>query len=216
MPLLSAHAGRPLATEDAAVLKRGDCEWESFAAHATERQSSAVNTVSTQLGCGVGVNTHVALAVQRESSDGQHANALVLSGKTSIVEREDGVPGLTLAWGAAAVKPPGDVMKHERTVLSLVLSQELAQDLTGHANLGWVRRQSTLRSAIGWNLAAEYALGGGVDVMAECYGERHDKPWLGAGVRFAATDGLNFDASYTVQSGAANAKLWTVGAKLAF
>ncbi len=215
-PLFSAHAGRPLATEDAGVLDPRDCEWESFAARGTERGSSAVNTLSTQLGCGVGLGTQLALAVQRESSDGQHANALVLGGKTALIERKDDTPGLTLAWGAASVKLPFEAMKHERTALNLVLSHELAKALTGHANLGWVRSESARRTAMTWNLATEYALGHGVDVMAEYYGEQHDKPWFGAGVRLAATDKLSFDASYSLQSGAAKAKLLTIGAKLAF
>lgn len=215
-PWLGAQAGRPLATEDAAVLERGDCEWESFAARAAERQASAVNALSTQLGCGFGFGTQVALAVQRQTSDGRHVNALVLGGKTGLVEGKDGTPGLTLAWGLAAVKQPGDALKHERTALYLVLSQELAKALTGHANLGWVRSQRTGDSAVTWNVAAEYALGGGVDVMAETYGAQHDKPRLGAGLRFAATDKLSFDASYSLQSGAAKARLWTLGAKLVF
>jgi hypothetical protein len=216
LPTFSAHAGRPLATEDAAVLERGACEWESFAAHATERQRGAVNALSTQLGCGVGAGTQVALAVQRESSDGQHANTLVLAGKTGLAERQDGRPGLALAWSAAAAKQPGETMKHERTALNLVLSQDLAKELTGHLNLGWVRSQSTRSNTTTWNLAAEYAVGNGVDVMAEYYGAQRDKPWAGVGVRLAATDKLNFDTSYSVQSGAAKAKLWTLGAKLAF
>jgi hypothetical protein len=215
-PLFSAQAGRPLATEDAGVLDRTDCEWESFAARGTERDSGAVNTLSTQVGCGIGVGTQVALALQRESADGQRANALALGGKTALIERKEGRPALTLAWSAAAVKLPGETMKHERTALNLVLSHELAKTLTGHANLGWVRSQSARRTARTWNLAAEVAMGNGVDVMAEVYGEQHDKPWFGAGVRFAATDKLNIDASYSLQSGAAKAKLLTVGAKLAF
>lgn len=216
VPPFSAHAGRPLATEDAAVLERGECEWESFAARATERQSSTGKTLSTQTGCGIGVNTQVALAAQRESADGQHANALVLSGKTSLVERKDEAPGLSLAWSINAVRPPGATMKHERTALNLVLSHELAKALTGHANLGWARSQSAHRTAMTWNLGAEVALGHGVDVMAEYFGEQHDKPWFGAGVRFAATDKLNFDASYSAQAGGAKAKLLTIGAKLTF
>jgi opacity protein-like surface antigen len=214
--LLAAHAGRPMATEDAGLLERGDCEWESYAGRATKRQSSAVKTLSTQLGCGIGIKSQVALAVQRETSDGQRTSALVLGGKTSLIERKDNGPGLTLAWGAAAVKQPGEKMKHERTALNLVLSQELAQALTGHANLGVTRSQGTKKTSRTWNVAAEYALGGGVDVMAEYYGAQQDKPAAAAGVRYAVTDKFNVDASYSVQSGAGKAKLVTVGAKLAF
>ena len=213
--MLSAHAGRPLATEDAGFLERGECEWESFAARATERESSAVQTLSTQVGCGVGANMQFALAVQRETADGQSANALALGGKIGLIQQGE-KPGLTLAWGINAVKTPDESMKHDGTMLNLVLSHELVKDLTGHANLGWVHSQTERRTARTWNLAAEYALGNGVDVMAEYYGAQYDKPWVGAGVRYAPTDKLSFDASYSVQSGEAKAKLWTIGFKLAF
>jgi hypothetical protein len=216
LPVISAHAGRPLATEDAGVLARGDCEWESFAARATERNSDAVSTLSTQLGCGVGHGSQLQLALLRESSGGQHANGLVLGGKTGLIERKDDAPGLTLAWGLVAAKQPGDSFKHERTALNLVVSTDLAKDLSGHANLGWARSHSLRQSATTWNFAAEYALGNGVDVLAEYYGQSHDKPALGAGLRIAVTEKFNVDASYAVQSGTAKAKLFTVGAKLAF
>ena len=41
----SAHAGRPLATEDAGVLARGDCEVESFAGRMRERDRAKVEQI---------------------------------------------------------------------------------------------------------------------------------------------------------------------------
>ncbi len=154
--------------------------------------------------------------MQRESADGQHANALVLSGKTGLLDHKGAAPSIALAWGIDAVRAPGESMKHESTALNLVLSQEVSKDLTAHANLGWTKSQSAGRTATTWNLAAEYSLVNRVDVMAEYYGEQHDKPWFGTGIRFAATEKLNFDASYSQQSGSAKAKLLTIGLKLAF
>lgn len=216
LPVPSAHAGRPLATDDAGVLATSECEWESFAARATQRGRDATTTLSTQIGCGVGFSSQLALTLQRETSAGQHTRTLVLGGKTGVVERKDDTPGVTLAWGIAGIKQPGDSFGHERTALTLIVSHELAKDLTGHANLGWQRSHLIPQSATTWNLAAEYALGNGAELMAEYYGLTHARPALGAGLRFAATDKVSVDASFTVLSGTAKAKLWTIGAKLAF
>ena len=213
---LCVHAGRPLATEDAGVLEPGDCEWESFTARTHERSSASLRTLSTQVGCGVGASSQLALAVARESGGASHTNALTLAGKTGLIERKGDGAGVTLAWSLAAGKQAGAAMRHEHTALNLVVSKELAKELTGHANLGVAHSKSAAQSAVTWNLAAEFALGNGVDVMGEFYGEQHSKPWLGAGLRRAVTEKFNLDASYALQSGAAKAKLFTLGAKLAF
>ena len=216
LPALCAHAGRPLATEDAGVLERGDCEWESFTARTHERSSASLRTLSTQVGCGVGASSQLALAVARESGGASHTNALTLGGKTGLIEGKDDGAGVTLAWSLAAGKQTGAALRHEHTALNLVVSKALAKKLTVHANLGLAHSKSAKQSAVTWNLAAEYALGNGVDVMGEFYGEQHSKPWLGAGLRWAVTEKFNLDASYALQSGAARAKLFTLGAKLAF
>lgn len=213
---LCVHAGRPLATEDAGVLEPGECEWESFTARTHERSSASLRTLSTQAGCGVGASSQLALAVAREWGGGSRTNALTLGGKTSLIERKNEGAGVTLAWSLAAGKQAGAAMRHEHTALNLVVSKELAKDLTGHANLGLAHSKSAAQSAVTWNLATEYALGNGVDVMGEFYGEQHNKSWLGAGLRWAVTEKFNLDASYALQSGAAKAKLFTLGAKLAF
>ena len=213
---LCVHAGRPLATEDAGVLEPGGCEWESFTARNHERNSASLRTLSTQVGCGVGASSQLALAIARQWGGSSHSNALTLGGKTGLIERKDDGAGVTLAWSLAAGKQTGTALRHEHTALNLVVSKELTKELTGHANLGAAHSKSAAQSAVTWNLAGEYALGNGLDVMAEFYGEQHNKPWLGTGLRWAVTEKFNLDASYARQSGAAQARLFTLGAKLAF
>ncbi len=58
----SAHAGRPLVTEDAGVLGKGECEWESFLASARISGSPTVNGWDTQVGCGVLASSQVAFS----------------------------------------------------------------------------------------------------------------------------------------------------------
>src|ERR1700740_1820161 len=71
-----AHAGRPLTTEDAAVIEHGKCETEGFAARMTEPGAPTLNLDSLQLSCGIPGNTQLALAAQRGRGDGETERAL--------------------------------------------------------------------------------------------------------------------------------------------
>ncbi len=212
----AVHAGRPLATEDAGVLERGACEWESFAASTRAQASPDAQTLSSQVGCGVGASTQLALAAARQANAGARIHVVALAGKSGLIEGTPSTPALTLAWVLAGTRTPSGSLWHEQTALNIVVSQPLAGALTGHANLGWTRTRSARQSAATWNLAAEYALANGVDVMAERYGQQHGAPWFGTGLRLAAGAWLVVDASYARQSGSAKARLATLGAKLVF
>lgn len=51
---------------------------------------------------------------------------------------------------------------------------------------------------------------------AEAFGESGSRPWLGAGLRWDATETLNLNLSCAQQAGAEQARMVTLGAKLAF
>jgi hypothetical protein len=211
-----AHAGRPLATEDAGVLGKSECESESFAARATAAGSDSTNTLSTQIGCGLGFGSQLQLATARLRVADESTQSLTVAGKTQLLDRPDDGLGLTLAWNVVSLRPSGGSFRHDSTGLNLALSQQLRPDLIGHANLGWTRSISAQQSATTWNLALEYAVGGGVDLMAETYGQQREKSWAGVAVRYAIKDRVFVDASFAQQRGPDNAKLFTVGARLGF
>jgi hypothetical protein len=212
----SAQAGRPLATEDADVLERGECELEGFAARQTVTGAAATDGTALQAGCGIGWNSQAALGYARERSGGASTSAWSLSGKTAIVERAEGSTGITLAWGLGTLREPGGSMKHESSFLTLVATREWAGGWLTHANLGWTRSESASASSTTWNLAVEKPVGGGVDLMAEVYGDDREKPWLGTGVRWSVTERFSVNASWSVQNESPRPKLWTLGFKLAF
>lgn len=212
----TAHAGRPLATEDADFLDAGACEWESFAAHTRTSGEASARGGTTQLGCGVGLRTQVALAYSRARSDGATASGWLLGGKTGLLPREGEQTGLTLAWGLTAAREPGQSMKHELSYLNLVATRSFVEGLTGHANLGWLRSESAHASTTTWNLALEKAVGHGVDLMGEVYGDDRTRPWLGLGLRWAASERLSLNASWATQHDTPRQRLATLGFKLAF
>lgn len=211
-----AHAGRPLATEDADYLDRGKCEAEGFYAHLKPSGFDAAKGWTLQGACGIGANTQVALAYSRARSGDETAQGLLLGGKTGIITRSGDGLGLTLAWGLTGVKTSGSSFEHELTYLNLVATRELAASWTAHANLGWVRSESADTNSTTWNLAIEKALGNGLEAMGELYGDDRSKPWVGGGLRWAASNQLSLNASVAVQNDSPKLRLWTVGFKYSF
>lgn len=104
---LPALAGRPLQTEDAGVLDRGDCELEGVfervrfdGSTARERHLSA--------NCGIGLQTQVGLAGGWLRADGRRDLSAGIGGKTRLWTGEsEGAPAFTLAWGVAGDRLDG-------------------------------------------------------------------------------------------------------------
>lgn len=212
----TAHAGRPLATEDADFLSRGQCEAEGFIGRASASGEPATRGWTLQGSCGIGMSTQLALAASRSRSDGITGSGLLFGGKTGLLPREGDALGLTLAWGLFGEKPQGGSMAHELSYLNLVATRELSPGWTGHANLGWLRSESADASSTTWNLAIERSLGNGIELMGEVYGDDRSDEWLGLGARWAASDRLSLNASWATQNDSPRIRLWTLGFKYAF
>lgn len=209
-------AGQPLATEDADILDRSDCEWEGIFDRHTAHRSPSENGWETQLSCGIGLSTQVALAYGEAHGGGLRSRGVTLLGKTGLIERKDDSIGLTVAWSIGGIKDSHQDFKYDHTQVYLVATQEVIKDVTWHANLGWIRHQDEHRNAVTWNLAGEYALGHGVDLVGEFYGEGHSKPWWGVGTRWQATESLSLSTGFGLQSEKPRVRQWSVGFNYAF
>lgn len=98
----AAHAGRPLATEDAGVLERSECEVETYGAN-TRMGSADTTSLSSQLSCGIGRSTQLGAAIGRSRDDFGHANSFTLNGKTNLFKGEGSSASYTIAYGISAV-----------------------------------------------------------------------------------------------------------------
>ena len=212
----AAQAARPLATEDADVLERGQCEVEGVIAQSRPSGEPSTRGWTAQGACGVGANTQIALAYNRSRTDDADFSALLFGGKTAILAREGDGLGVSLAWGLVSAKAESGSMEHELSYLNAVATRELARGWTGHANLGWLRSESARASSTTWNLALEHTLGNGVDLMGEVYGDDRAKPWIGVGARWAVSDKLSLNASWATQRETPRVNAWSIGFKLAF
>ena len=213
---LSAHAARPLATDDAGVLAKGDCEWESFVARQAARSdgSHAWNTLGT---CGTHGGLQLALAYGQTRDSGPASSSLSAGVKRALVDGGETDTAVTLAAGLYSLRAGGPSHRLDSAVLSLIGSRPLGSGVTAHANLGWLHRRPTGRASTTWNLAVEHAGPARIDWVGEVYGDdRSRQPWLGAGLRWATTPRLNLNAAWTRRGGADAARLVSLGFKLAF
>lgn len=211
-----AQAGRPFTTEDAGVLEARDCEWEGVGARLKADGSDTARALSTQVACGLGASTQLGLAYGRAQAAGASAHSIGLNGKTRLSQDAKAPLQWTLAWGGATLKEPGTQHKMDTLYANLVASQAYANGWTAHANLGAVHSRLAKQDSTTWALAAEKAVGGGVDLGAELYGDDRSEPWVGLGLRWGVSDRFSLNGSWARQGGSDGARLLSVGFKLSF
>ncbi|MCA3213744.1 MAG: hypothetical protein ING50_16420 [Burkholderiales bacterium] len=213
----AAQAGRPLQSEDAGVLERGRCELETaFARLDPQRGEPRQDAGYAQIACGAGGQTQLALAPGFERGDGR-ANTLTATGKTALRPLTDHQAGVLLAYSLIGSQPRHQGLRLAGSAARLVVTMPRGPWLL-HANVGVLHNHDSGRDSTLWALAAERTALGGLDLLAEVFGDDRDRtPWLNAGVRWRLVDErLSLDASYGVQTNGARARLATVGLKLLF
>jgi hypothetical protein len=212
----AAQAARPLVTEDAGVLARGDCEWESVGARLQSEPGATAHAWSTQVACGAGGQTQLAVGFGHTRSRESHDQALSIAGKSGLVAGGDEGASIAIAYGLNLLRTAISNFRLDAAALNLALTQPLAGKLVAHANLGWLHTVDDHRNATTWNVALEHPLADRVDIGGEVYGDDHASPILGLGLRWTITPQIGLNASFARQSREDHARLLTVGAKWAF
>jgi hypothetical protein len=211
----AAQAGRPLQSEDAGVLARGDCELEGAALRGRDAGLSARET-TLQLGCGIGATTQLALALGHAKAAGTSARGIEFNGKSQLWQGQNEA-ALALAYAVASVKASGASWQHAATEFNLAYTRPLGSALTVHANLGHARDEIGKLRSTTWSLAVEHAGVGAVAPMAELFGDDRSAAWWNAGLRFTAVpERFYIDASYGRQIVSGTPTLWSLGFKFAF
>lgn len=211
----TAHAGRPLVTDDAGVLDRGTCEVEGVAERAWAGGDRATAR-TLEVGCGIGWRTQLGLAGGRAKAGGVRTDLATLSGKTALAGAE--ATGLTsLGYGVDATRARGGSWQHAASSLTLIHSRPLGRAASLHLNLGHARDEPSDRRATTWGAGIEHAGYGTLAPMAELYGDDREAPHWNVGLRWTlAADRVWLDASYGRQIGPGRARLATLGFKVEF
>ncbi len=214
---LPAAAGRPLLTEDAGVLARGNCEVESLAGQATERGQPSTSTVWAQLGCGIGLRTQLAAGGGHVRSAGRSTYIDGIAGKTFLRELTETAAGFAIAYGVFGAREPDDHFRRDASELKAVLTVPLERWLI-HANLGLLDAHRAATDRTTWALAGERAGAlGPVDLMAEIVGNNREPALVQLAARWVVLPGrFSVDASWGRRGGDTRPTLVTIGLKLGF
>jgi hypothetical protein len=215
-PLL-CQAGRPLQTEDAGILEAKTCEVEGVTGRTRVAGASSVRDNALQLGCGMGLNSQVALALTRTTDGADRERGVRLGGKTELWSAggDDGA-ALTLAWGVSGARGATGGWKTAGVDARAVVSMP-AGPLTWHLNLGHERDTQARSSSTVWGVALEHEGFGALAPMAELFGNDREAPWWNLGLRYTvAKDKAYLDLSYGRQMSRGTPSLLTAGFKLVF
>ncbi|MFJ9534693.1 hypothetical protein [Herbaspirillum sp. NPDC101396] len=163
----SAHAGRPMATDDAAVLDEGACQLETWTEH-----SSALNTSWLNPSCNPFGSTEFALgAAHQQDRRDSSANTALMSWQVKHLLRtyDDQQTGFAIATGGQHARASGDNETFIKGIATLPLQGE---NLLAHLNAGGIRqrdqRGGNYRGT--WGMALDAEVSAGTRVSIETFG----------------------------------------------
>jgi len=211
-----AHAGRPLVTEDAAVLPAGECSVETYVGRFRADAAPSVRLLSSQLGCDVGRNTQLSVAVARVNPTEGPGQFVTLAGKTSLMRQKEGAEW-SVAYGLVLRRSAGLRMPLDQAYVTGVGTLPLAGAWSAHVNLGWTGVHQPHGNTTRWALAVEHAYSDDFHFVAETFGDDHDhRPWVQAGFWAAVTPKVSVNASYGWHAGQDHARALTLGVTVGF
>lgn len=195
-----AFAGRPLTTEDAAIVEAKGCQVESW----IDRGSSAT-TGWIVPACNFGLNTELQAGFARTRDDGQaRFSEAYVQAKTLLRQTTDDEP-----WGVGLVvgvtkRPRNETHRGwDNPYLLGVFTQAICNTpLTLHVNAGWTRDREARRDLTIWGVALEAAVTDRLTLLGEVYGQNAEKPFVRIGGRWTAIkDRLDIDLSWVERPG---------------
>lgn len=218
----SAWAGRPFNTEDAGVIEKGQCEVEAVSEYLrwpydAEAPLPNQRSHSAQLGCGVMGKSELALAWQHSTAADETTRALVLSGKTQLIDGGEARPSVTLAYFIGRDRVAQEPWHAGARGATLAASVPRG-DWWLHANLGVIAERAPSRHLTQWALAFErIGVMQNIDAGFEFFGDDHHHEWAQLGLRWNfKPEQLLFDASLGRELGAQGMVRSSVGLKWMF
>jgi hypothetical protein len=215
----AALAGRPLQTEDAGILARGDCELEAVLAQAGNGPER-VRGQGLGLGCGLAPGLQAGVAVAAAKADGARGRAAGLGAKWLLAGAAEDGPRLALTAAAEWLREPGLGWQSAGAGLGLVASVPAGPG-TVHVALGHGRdrlgRLDTTSCGLAWEADERPLAGMAWAPMAELVGDDRDGAAFNLGLRLTAVaDRLWLDASWGRAFSGSRERVLTLGAKWAF
>lgn len=209
-----ALAGRPLATDDAAVAETGSCQVEAWLERGGDERAYVLAPA-----CGIAERWELGGNVTRIRTDGDGETALGLAAKwlplADPLDTPIGALSLGVKLAVGADRSRGAGWRVESIGALALASIEVRPTIQVHLNLGPVRERATSTTHTMFNAAMVWSPTEKALLFAEV--QATDTASSGRTVRTAGgrwwllPDRLGLDVTASRQSGSRNGTLWTLG-----
>lgn len=206
----SAHAARPMITDDARLTDAGACQVESWVhIHGNQHEFWALPA------CNPGGNLELtlggALAYDGNRSE---SGAAVIQLKTLFKPLETNGYGVGLAAGYAT--QPGSAHSGNPYFYVPVSFSLIDDRVVLHTNLGYTRERENQENRLTWGLGSETQLTERTWLIAESYGQDKGHPFFQVGIRhWIIPNRMQIDTTYGSQFGAISDQHWfSIGLRL--
>ncbi len=206
----SAHAARPMITDDARLTDAGACQVESWVhGHGKQREYWALPA------CNPGGNFELTLGGAQAHTNGiAESGAVVVQAKTLFKPLATNGYGMGLAAGYAT--QPGNGQSGS-PYFYIPVSFSLADDqLVIHTNVGSLRERETHNHRLTWGVGGELQTTSRLYVIAESYGQNKGGTFFQTGLRFwAVPNHVQIDTTFGSQFGhLAEQRAFSIGLRL--
>ncbi|HMT80233.1 MAG TPA: hypothetical protein PKD66_07655 [Azonexus sp.] len=206
----SAHAARPMITDDARLTDEGACQVESWAhIHGNQHEFWALPA------CNPGGNLEFTLGgALAYDGNRPESGAAVIQLKTLFKPLETNGYGMGLAAGYAT--QPGSAHSGNPYFYVPVSFSLLDDRVVFHTNLGYTRERENQENRLTWGLGSETQLTDRTWLIAESYGQDKGHPFFQVGIRhWIVPNRMQIDTTYGSQFGAINDQHWfSIGLRL--
>ena len=197
---LPVLAGRPLTTDDAAVVEDKVCQVEAWV---DRGRDATTGWLVPACNFGRGIEWQVGFARTRADGESAHSEAYAQAKRLLREMRDDSPWGVGLVVGVTR-RPLNERERGWQHPYVLLPVTYAAGPITLHVQPGWARDRERGRHLAVWGIAGEYASSERFALLAEAFGENADKPFLRAGGRYIAIkDRLELDVTYVTRPGGA-------------
>jgi hypothetical protein len=194
---IHALAGRPLTTEDAAVLEDKACQLEAWVDRARD---ATVGWLVPACNFGLGIEWQVGFA--REWSDGASRLPEAYAQAKGLFREASEQSRWSAGWVAGLVRRPQNEEHRgwDNPYVLLPVSWSVGA-FNFHVQPGWFRDRESKRDVTLWGAAIEHTTKP-LDIVAEVYGQNSEKPFVRVGLRYTPIhEYLDLDISYVTRPG---------------